>query len=144
MSQFSAPALGGAGASIGCLGWANGYVQARNLFSLEEANKYITPAPHAKSYTGCAEEALQFKQEMWHGRAVWNSWFTPDSYVYPSMSWADASVVSGAMTGSTAGEYTVYDLEGTQMAMREGRYGPHHITSHHIAPLPPYLYVYYH
>lgn len=122
MSAFSAPALGGSGQAIGCLGWSNGILQARNLFSLEEATQYITPAPHAQSFTACAaDESKQFLQEMWHGRSQWNSWFTPDTYVYPNMNWADYSIVSGAAAGTISGEFTVYDIDGTQMALREGR-----------------------
>ena len=121
MSAFSAPSLGGDGSAVGCLGWSNGMVQTRNLFSVEEAQKYILPAPHAKSFTVCAEESIRFQQEMWHGMDEWNSWFTPDSYVYPNMNWADPSMVTGAAAGTVAGSYYEYDIEGTQMALRKGR-----------------------
>lgn len=121
MSSFSAPAFGGSGSAIGCMGWANGFIQARNLYTVEEARLHILPAPHAKSFTACADESLRYRQEMWHGRDEWNSWFTPDSYVYPNMNWADFSVVSGALTGTLPGQYTEYDIEGTQMAIRKGK-----------------------
>lgn len=121
MSAFSAPALGGAGQSIGCLGWAPGMVQSRNLYSVEEATQYIPIAPHAQSFTACAEESIRFRQEMWHGRTEWNNWFTPDDYTYPNMKWADYSMVSGAASGAVSGQYTVYDIDGTQMALRKGR-----------------------
>lgn len=121
MTTFAAPALGLDGSGVGCLGWANGIIQSRNLFSVEEAQKYITPAPHAKSFTACAEKSLRYRQEMWHGRDGWIGWFTPDSYVYPNMNWADPAIVTGATAGTVNGTFTPYDIEGTQMAIRKGR-----------------------
>lgn len=120
MSSFSSPSLGN-GAALGCLGWNPGLIQVRNLYSLEEASANIKPFPHTQSYTACADETRRFNVHMWQGRSSWNSWFTPENYVYPNMPWADHSIVSGAEDGSVDGNYSVFDVHGTMAGIRKGR-----------------------
>mmetsp|Transcript_14867 Transcript_14867/g.22359 ORF Transcript_14867/g.22359 Transcript_14867/m.22359 type:complete len:848 (+) Transcript_14867:86-2629(+) len=120
LASFESSAFGVKGSGVGCHQWVNGLVQPRRVFSNDEAKQYIKPSPETKFYTGCAKGKQKFQQIMWKGETSYKDWFTPDTYTYPNMPWADPTIVKSGLSG-TGGTMTYFNISGYQAAIRSGR-----------------------
>jgi hypothetical protein len=121
LKSFYSPQFGMKGSGMGCHQWINGIIQTRRLYSMEEARKYIVASPQQKAYSGCASGSDKLKQIMWQGVTSYKDWFTPSSYTYPKMPWADPTVVNAALKGVASGVMTRLNVTGYLPALREGR-----------------------
>ena len=74
-----------------------------------------------QAYTGCSHGDLKFQQIMARGVTTYKDWFTPASYTYPNMPWADPVVVTKALQGAYPGTMSVFNVTGYLPAIREGR-----------------------
>lgn len=108
------------GAGLGCHFFTNGLIQSRRVYSNDEAKLYLKPTPETQFNSGCAHGEDKFQQTIWRGQRSFDGWFTPATYTYPNMPWADPTVIKGARTKKLQGHMQPFNVSGYQAALRDG------------------------
>jgi len=121
LTSFQSSAFSLSGAGLGCMQWVSGLSQPRRVYSNSEAEQFITPSPETVVYTACADSEDRFRQKVWKGETEYKEWFTPNTYTYPNMPWADPSVVKLGLTNPSAGTTSVTPVAGYNMVIRKPR-----------------------
>jgi hypothetical protein len=104
---------------IGCQFFVAGLVQSKRVFGKEDALANQETA--TKFYSGCAPGRKKFQQILWKGEDHYDEWFTPATYTYPLMSWADPTVMRKGKDRTLAGTMTIFNISGFQVSVRQGR-----------------------
>merc|ERR1712000_474094 len=55
------------------------------------------------------------------GSTEYKEWFTPNTYVYPNMPWADPTVIKTGLTNPSAGNTTISPITGYNFVLRKPR-----------------------
>jgi hypothetical protein len=103
---------------IGCQFYVSGLVQSKRVFNEEQALQLPTGT---KFYSGCAPGRKKFQQISWKGEDHYDEWFTPSTYSYPKMPWADPTVMRKGKDRAIAGTMSIFNISGFQVSVRQGR-----------------------
>jgi hypothetical protein len=123
------------GPGYGCVRFVDGIATKRRVFSLEEAS-LIGSGPN-QFYTYCASKSERFIQTLDRGASLIKRWFTPRTYSYPRMSWADPSVSSAGILIDTK---SAYELNYSNTSILELGHDSHFLTLNDPVPLKSSLF----
>jgi hypothetical protein len=112
---FSATGLAGSG--VGCVFYVDGALIKKRSFSEEEYA--LSNNPVSQVYTACADKEDRFEVKSYQGLETYKQWFTPATYVYPNMPWADPVVVKTGLANPAAGTMLTNHVRGNNLALRE-------------------------
>ena len=91
------------GPGLGCMRMMDGLIASpRRIFSTEDAQKHIAPTAF---YTNCAEPSQRLIQTLDRGQSLYKKWYTPNSFQYPKMPWADPTVLATGLSVDTQKAY---------------------------------------
>ncbi len=91
------------GPGLGCMRMVDGLISApRRIFNTEQAQEYILPTSF---HTNCADSSDRLIQTMDRGQSLYKKWYTPSTFTYPNMPWADPTVLATGLAINTDQAY---------------------------------------
>lgn len=120
LKSFNAPSFAMKGQGLGCVQWVGGLVQTRKVFSDAEAVAYLSPTKEIIG-TSCAPKNERFQIQMFKEVTSGRAWYTPPTYSYPNMTWADTTIMKPALLSPSLDHFTVTNVSGDVFGIHQGK-----------------------
>ena len=124
------------GSGYGCTMMFDGVVAKRRIFGTDDALKYTNG--RTEFYTNCATPSKRVVQTMDRGQSLYKKWYTPSSFSYPKMPWADPTIINTGTAISVQDAY-LYENENTT-TVKLGENG-HFISLGKVYPLKKNMFL---